>query len=75
MSLNRCASLTIRIFIKKVRLWWQIKGHTYNPEEIMKLRSETERKRNEIRWKDEDIIGNTVSVYGFYIGNKEEDNQ
>lgn len=72
---NRHASLNIRIFIKKVKLWCQIKGHTYNPEEIMKLRTETERKRNEIRWKDEDIIGNTVSVYGFYIGNKEEDNQ
>lgn len=72
---NRYASLNIRIFIKKVQLWCEIKGHTYNPEEIMKLRSETERKRNEIRWKDNDIIGNTVSVYGFYIENKEEDNQ
>ena len=75
LSLNRCTRLNIRIFIKKVKLWCQIKGHTYNPEEIMKQRTETERKRNEIRWNDRDIIGNTVSVYGFYIGNKEEDNQ
>ena len=75
LSLNRCASLNIRIFIKKVQLWCQIKGHTYNPEEIMKLRSETERKRNEIRWNDKDINGKTVSVYGFYIENKEGDNQ
>lgn len=75
LSLNRYTSFNIRIFIKKVQLWCQIKGHTYNPEEIMKQRTETERKRNEIRWNDMDIYGDTVSVYGFYIGNKEEDNQ
>lgn len=71
LSLSKCIGLNIRIFIKKVQLWCQIKGHTYNPEEIMKQRTETERKRNEIRWNDKGI-----SVYGFYIENKEEnDNQ
>ena len=39
----------------------------------MRYKSETERKRNEIRWQKETFDGKTISVYGFYIGNKDAD--
>ena len=74
LSLNRCTSLNIRIFIKKVRLWCQIKGYTYNPEEIMKQRTIAERNFNEIWMYEDTYTGDNVKVYCFYIGNKEETN-
>ena len=62
-----------KTFTKKLQLWCEIKGYTYNPEEIMRYKSETERKRNEIRWQKESFDGKMTSVYGFYIGNKDAD--
>ena len=71
----RCKSrLNILDFIKKVQLWCQIKGHTYNPERIMKQGTEIERNRNEIRFMKVTCDDEKI-CYGFYIGNKEEDNQ
>ena len=62
-----------KTFTKKLQLWCEIKGYTYNPEEIMRYKSETEKKRNEIRWQKESFDGKMTSVYGFYIGNKDAD--
>ena len=52
-------------FTKKVKLWCNINGYTYNPKWVMDERSETERERNEIRWTNEF----QKQVYGFYIHN------
>ena len=73
LPLNRYASVNICNFIKKVRLWCQIKGYTYNPEEIMNQRTIAERNRNEIRFMKVTCDGEKI-CYGFYIGNKEETN-
>ena len=62
-----------KTFTKKLQQWCEIRGYIYNPEEIMRYKSETERKRNEIRWQKETFEGKTISVYGFYIGNKDAD--
>lgn len=64
-----------KTFTKKLQLWCEIKGYIYNPEEIMRYKSETERKRNEIRWQKPLFQGSDkmISVYGFYIGNKDAD--
>ena len=74
LPFNRHASVNIRDFIKKVRLWCQIKGHTYNPEEIMNQRTIAERNFNEIWMYGDSYKGEKVKVYCFYIGNKEETN-
>lgn len=55
-------------FTKKVITWCEIKGYEYNPKWYMNNRSETERKRNKIRYTD--TFGNPC--YGFYIYSKEE---
>ena len=76
LPFNRYASVNTRNFIKKVRLWCQIKGHTYNPEEIMNQRTIAERNFNEIWMYADSYTGDEVKLYCFYIGNKEEtDNQ
>lgn len=62
-----------KTFTKKLQQWCEIRGYIYNPEEIMRYKSETERKRNEIRWQKETLDRKTISVYGFYIGNKDAD--
>lgn len=55
-------------FTKKVIWWCEIRGYEYNPEWYMANRSETERKRNELRFTD--IYQN--QCYGFYIATKKE---
>lgn len=55
-------------FTKKVITWCEIKGYEYNPKWYMNNRSETERKRNKIRYTD--TLGNPC--YGFYIYSKDE---
>lgn len=64
-----------KTFTKKLQLWCEIKGYTYNPEEIMRYKSETEKKRNEIRWQKPMFPGSDkmINAYGFYIGNKDAD--
>lgn len=64
-----------KTFTKKLQLWCEIKGYTYNPEEIMRYKSETEKKRNEIRWQKPTFPGSDkmINAYGFYIGNKDAD--
>lgn len=64
-----------KTFTKKLQLWCEIKGYTYNPEEIMRYKSETERKRNEIRWQKPIFKGSNEmkNAYGFWIGNKDAD--
>lgn len=74
LPINRYTSLNIRSFIKKVRLWCQIKGHTYNPEEIMNQRTIAERNFNEIWMYADSYTGDEVKLYCFYIENKEETN-
>lgn len=62
-------------FIRKMKMWCEIRGYEYNPEDIMKQRTEIERKLNEIRFMKVTCDGEEI-CYGFYIGNKEEnDNQ
>ena len=67
--------ITLSSFIRKVKMWCEIRGYEYNPEDIMKQRTEIERNRNEIRFMKVTCDGEK-KCYGFYIGNKEEnDNQ
>ncbi len=65
--------ITLSSFIRKVKMWCEIRGYEYNPEDIMKQRTEIERNRNEIRFMK--VICDSEKIcYGFYIGNKEENN-
>lgn len=67
------SEVKMRDFIRKIKIWCEIRGHEYNPEYVMKLRSEFERKHNVIYWDDLDMLDYPVTCYGFYIGGKEED--
>lgn len=73
LSIRSQSFVKKKTFTKKIQSWCEIKGYIYNPEDIMCHKSQTERKRNEIRWQKTTYDGKTVSVYGFYIGNKDAD--
>lgn len=72
-SLSRYGSGYVKknTFTKKLQGWCEIRGYEYNPEWLMKQKSETERKRNEIRFTDEYMS----NVYGFYIATKKEEDK
>lgn len=70
---NGRVGITKSSFIRNVKMWCEIKGYTYNPEDFMKQRTEFERKLNEIRFLKVTYKGEEI-CYGFYIGNKEESN-
>ena len=74
MSLSmKHRGLSMRDFLRKIKIWCEIRGYVYNPEHIMKMRSDTERKRNEIIWHKDTPFGDE-RVSGFYIGDKEDNN-
>ena len=69
---KRRVDITLSSFIRKVKMWCEIRGYEYNPEDIMKQRTEIERNRNEIRFMKVTNKGEEM-CWGFYIGNKEEE--
>lgn len=54
-------------FTKKVIGWSELRGYEYNPEWYMAKLSDTERKRNEIRFTNDMM----QQAYGFYIARQE----
>lgn len=58
-------------FTSKMRQWCDIRKYTYNPSEIMRYKSTTEQKRDEIRQKDS--FGKVTAFFVIYAPEKKED--
>lgn len=51
-------------FTAKMKQWCEIRKYVYNPQEIMRLKSTTEQKRDEIRTKD--VLGKVTAYFIVY---------
>ncbi len=57
-------------FTSKMRQWCDIRKYVYNPSEIMRLKSNTEQKRDEIRTKD--VMGKVTAYFIVYAPDRKE---